>query len=183
MVQSLQNTQHYTDPEAKTNVGLIFEYTQSLHESISDNIDVLNTRLGVVIAYGGVLLRFALDLPGQSTIIKFPEIGLTLGCPICLILKLAVLVLATASICISVIGLSSEASGKIVKPKRLMKNWYRKSEESCRCHIINTWIESIDLLRESRKNKATKLNKAIRLLAASTVVFALNVGIESLFGS
>jgi hypothetical protein len=182
MVQSIQNTQHYTNSEEETNVKLIYDYTESLHKSISDNLDVLNTRFGVAIAYGGVLLRFAMDLPGQSLKVETPELG-TLGCPMCLLLKIGVLILATASICVSVLGISSKSSGKLVHPKRLMKNWYRKSEERCRCHIIKTWIESIDQLRKSREKKANKLNLAIRFLAASTIAFALNIGIESFFGS
>jgi hypothetical protein len=183
MVQSIQNTQHYTNSEEETNVKLIYDYTESLHKSTSDNLDVLNTRFGVAIAYGGVLLRFAMDLSGQSITVRIPEWGLNLECPMCLWLKLGVLILATASICASVLGLFSKSSGKLVHPKRLMQNWYRKSEERCRCHIINTWIESIDQLRKSRKNKANKLNCAIGLLVASTIVFAVDIGIESLFGS
>lgn len=59
-----------------TNINLAYEYTESVYKARNEALDNLNGRLGTFLGFGGLLLRFAADLPGINT-----------GCLTCLILK------------------------------------------------------------------------------------------------
>lgn len=121
--------------------------------------------------FGGLLLRFAADLPGRNT-----------GCLTCLILKVIVCGFSAASICVSATGLTSSQLGFIVKARELMTDyWYNESDERCRAYITNTWVEAIELFEKAAIKKGKRLNIAIWLLALATIAFALDIIIASVF--
>lgn len=154
-----------------TNISLAYEYTESVYKARNEALDNLNGRLGTFLGFGGLLLRFAADLPGLNT-----------GCLTCLILKAIVCGFSAASIFAIATGLTSNPIGTIVKPRELMTDyWYNESDERCRAYITNTWVEAIELFEEAAIKKGKRLNLAIWLLALATIAFALDIIIASVF--
>ncbi|MEG4960211.1 hypothetical protein [Microcoleus sp. K4-B3] len=162
---------HYIieDANGSTNIHLAYEYTESVYKARKEDLDNQNGKLGTFLGFGGLLLRFAADLPGENT-----------GCLTCLILKVMVCGFSAASIFACATGLTSNKLGHIVKPKDLMTDyWYNLSEERCRAYIINTWVEAIEVFEEAAIKKGQRLNIAIWLLAIATIAFALDLIIAS----
>jgi hypothetical protein len=130
---------HYIieDANESTNIRLAYEYTESVYKARNEALDNLNGRLGTFLGFGGLLLRFAADLPGINT-----------GCLTCLILKVIVCGFSAASIFAIATGLTSNPIGTIVKPRELMTDyWYKLSDERYRAYITNRTIgrESLPL--------------------------------------
>lgn len=164
------DTQDPTNPP--TNVKLIYDYTEALYKGVSDNIDAINTRLGAVIGFSGLLLRFAVDLPDVSNIIA------GFHCNTCLMLKIACCGAAIVSILLAAFGLTGNPAGRIVKPNTLLDKYYTDTEEKCRLYITRTWIQAIEDMRAVRQKQARKLNQAIWAL----VVAAIASGVDILMG-
>lgn len=164
-----------------TNNKLAYEYTESTLKIVSAGIDVINTKLSTVLGFGGVLLRFAADLPSKSEIVsKTGSLGL-LGC-LSLLLKLGVCLLSAASIILAIAGLYVQKGGDIVPPKRLMKKrWYYESDERCRAYIIKTWLNAFEELTSIRTSKAKRLKQSLVALGLAAVVFALDISVTSVF--
>jgi hypothetical protein len=164
---------HYIieDANESTNIRLAYEYTESVYKARNEALDNLNGRLGTFLGFGGLLLRFAADLPGINT-----------GCLTCLILKAIVCGFSAASIFVIATGLTSNPMGIIVKPRELMTDyWYNESKERYRAYITNTWVEVIELFEEAAIKKGKRLNLAIWLLTLATIAFALDIIIASVF--
>jgi hypothetical protein len=154
-----------------TNISVAYEYTESVYKARNEALDNLNGRLGTFLGFGGLLLRFAADLPGINT-----------RCLTCLILKVIVCGFSAASIFAIATGLTSNPIGTIVKPRELMRDyWYNESDERYRAYITNTWVEAIELFEEAAIKKGKRLNLAIWLLALATIAFALDIIIASVF--
>jgi hypothetical protein len=144
-----------------SNVELIYNYTGSLYQATSNNLSSLNTRLATIIGFGGLLLRFSADLPDDNlwqTIIKLMT-GL----------------LISISVCFSLAGFLSKASGSVVKPEALLKKWYYSTDEECRLIIIREWAKTIEELNDLRKHKSDRLNLSVIFLVASVLFFGLSI--------
>lgn len=179
MEESQDIIQQYTDLEKEhTNIQLNYEYTESVLKNCNDSINSLNTKLSTFLGFAGLLLRFGFNLPLP---VKCPQLDI-LGweCTICLLLKLSVLVLSAASICISAIGLTAQRNGTIVRPRKLMDDyWYKQPDERCRAFIINTWVVVTEELETLAIEKGDRLNLAIFCLSLAAVLFALDEGIAT----
>jgi len=159
------------DANESTNIRLAYEYTESVYKARNEALDNLNGRLGTFLGFGGLLLRFAADLPGIKT-----------GCLTCLILKAIVCGFSAASIFVIATGLTSNPRGILVKPRELMTDyWYNESKERYRAYITNTWVEAIELFEKAAIKKGKRLNLAIWLLTLATIAFALDIIIASVF--
>ncbi len=149
-------------------------------EAVSQSINVLNTKLTTIIGFGGVLLKFAVDLPDASLVFGIPGQSTKLGCLSCLILKITVCLLSTISICLAAIGLLAKEGGGIVRPRKLLKEWLYEPDERCRLFIARTWRNAIEELDVLRADKARRLNQAILALSFASATFALDVIVAAL---
>jgi len=151
---------------------LIYQYTEKMLDSARGSIRSLDARLGTAVAFAGLLLRFAFDLPPSSPgggRMYWVLLGLKgLGC------ALAMLGLGFAAW-----GFMSRPTGHEIAPEALLEDWYREPEAKYRLTIIRTWAETIDDLKALAHIKSHKLNWAVLCLAATAVVFGLNVLLDS----
>ncbi len=163
---SLENQ---TDTEQSIpNLDLAYNYTKIVLEAKDKNVNNLNTRLGAFLGFGGLLLRFAVELPDK--------------CLACLVLKIIVLSLSSLSVCVSSFSLVSDKVGSAVKPEKLMSDeWFYESNPRVKAFITNTWIVVVQEMEELEIQKSKKLNISILILALAVVVFTINASIASVF--
>lgn len=170
MIQEDNNTQDIIEDGINKNTILAYEYTESVYKDRNEALNNLNGRLATLVGFGGLLLRFTTNLPGDA------------DCPACLLLKAIAFLFSLAAILLSVTGIRANRSGVIVKPRELMTDyWYNQSDEIVRCRIINTWVEAIELFEEAATKKGDRLNRAIQLLAVAIIAFALDIIIANIF--
>jgi len=163
-----QNNRQNNEP-ASSRSKLIYDYTEKLYKLKSDNIDLLNTRLGVILGVSGGLLKFVFDLPSKDLVIQY------LPCNTCFAFKLLACGLTFLAIFVTVYGLQSKAIGVLVQPRKLMTSeWYEKPEEKQRAYIINSWVEAIDEFTLSAQKKSKALNHSIALLIVALIFFFLD---------
>jgi hypothetical protein len=158
-----QSTEH------PPNVGLIYEYTKHSYELARQNTAQLNIRLTAVLAAAGLLLRLTANTEDMGHVSAY--------------LRLMVGIFATISIasCIAALATRLEGTGRVVSPQELMKNWYRtKTDEECRCFIINTWTEAIDGIDKLASKKAGWLNTGLALLALAGIALAIEIGYDAI---
>lgn len=156
------STEHYN------NLDLIYEYTGSILKAVNDDTNTINAKLGTVIAFNGVLIRVAMDLPDRTLIIN------RLPCYTCLIIKVLVFSLLIASVWVSTSGLLTPgASSSVVKPSELLENWYGEESEVCKLFILKGLSQAVEGLDEERERKAKQLRRAIQLLATTVTLFAI----------
>jgi hypothetical protein len=127
------------DNTSKPNTELIYNYTEALIKAQNESLNRLDTKLGGLLAFTGVLVKIAADLPGRTALQ-----GITgLICYSCILLKVLTLVflaLAALKLCI---GITAKLREKVVSPQALMRDeWYFADQENCKCYIINTWIKT-----------------------------------------
>jgi hypothetical protein len=147
--------------EDLTNVQLIYDYTEKSIEGARQSTARLNIRLCVSLAVSGLFLASSASIevasqPGQY------------------LLALAAF-LAFGSILICAFGISVNrgssgrvGTGDVVSPEWLMQEWYRdKTDEECRCVIINTWIEALASIDTLIVSKSRHLKNSLIFLALS----------------
>ena len=157
------------DGEESKNLSLAYTYTKDFLDQCNNQLDDLNSRLTTFLGFGGLLLRFSLELPD--------------GCKSCAWLKIIVIVLTTLSICLSSYGLIANAVGEAVKPCTLMSDqWFsEKTNSEVKAKITNTWLIGLEQLEAAGKRKQNQLNYAIGLLGVAVAVFAMNAVIATVF--
>lgn len=156
------------DKHCISNLDLVFDYTKILLDSQNKIIDNINNRLGTFLGFGGVLLKFGLDLPSS--------------CTSSLIFKIATLVFSCLSVLINVSGLLASDTGKTLNANKLMsdKYFYQPTPEN-KAKITQAWITLLEDLDLAAIKKTQKLNIGIQLIAVSVVAFTINVCITSFF--
>jgi hypothetical protein len=165
---SYHDTHTSTGDKEPLNLSLAFEYTKYFLQQSDKKIDDLNARLTTFLGFGGLLLRFSLELPD--------------ACRSCALLKVIVMLLTTCSVCISSYGLLANPTGTIVKPDSLMSDeWFEEDNAIVKAKIINTWLQGVGQLEEAGNRKQNQLNSAIRLLGVAVAAFAVNGVIATFF--
>jgi hypothetical protein len=150
------NTQNIED-NCNANLNLAYEYTKSLIEAKSKIIDNLNSRMGIFLGFGGVLLKFGIDMPTKLISEEY--------------LKSAFLTLAMLSVSANAIGLLGRPTGNVVKPRKLMTDEYYNEENArVKAFIINSWVVSEESLDALISIKCKYLNSAIVLLALTLLI-------------
>lgn len=167
------NTKPDEDKQFK-NTGLIYDYTESVFESILSSIEKIDTKLATIIGFGGVILKFTLDLPGNNYSNDYI-------CYSCLIFKILACIGAVLSICTSVYAFTVKRITQIVSPRELHRSWLNETEERCRLLISRTWRNAIEDLEKTRDKKIRYLNISLISLAAVSVFFGLDIIIYSIF--
>jgi len=148
---------------------LIYDYTEKLCKAKNDNIDTLNTRLGLLLGASATLLKFVFDLKTENLCIK------QFQCYSCIGLQLLSISFIAISICFCLEGLNSKATGRFILPSELMKDsWYESIEENTRAFIIKTWIETIDEFTTSAAEKSLLIRRSIKALTIALLLFSID---------
>ena len=149
----------------------IYDYTEKLYKAKSDNIDLLNTRLGILLGASATLLKFVFDLykePNDLCINSW-------YCYSCAALRLLSIVFISGSIYLCLQGLRSNAIGRILDPSALMEDeLYESIEEIIRVKIIKRWISVIDEFDRSGAKKSFLIKYAITSLLIALVLFSID---------
>jgi hypothetical protein len=155
------------DDSNHNNLDLIYTYTESILKAVNDDVNTINTKLGTVIAFNGVLVKVAIDLPDQKSIIS------GLNCYTCLVIKISICTLLLCSIWISTSALIPIVNSSIAKPSELLKNWYTVDSEVCRLFILKGLSQAIEGLDEERERKSNQLSNGIRLIAGAFTLIVM----------
>jgi hypothetical protein len=161
----------------RSNIELIYSYTEYRIKLTNDSLHALNTKLGSIIAFSGAAVGFSINLPNKAFIVQQslePYI-----CYSCLILKILVCVLLVLAICTSMLGFLPQARGGMTPPNLLLKEHYYDSEEEYRLVITRTWIEALDEIEQARDSKAEFVKRAILALGGAAVLAASNIILAS----
>jgi hypothetical protein len=179
MDEKINDIDHTSNAEEKnSNVELIYSYTESLIKAQEESLNRLDTKLSAFLAFAGVALRFAIDLPNKSTLTQTPELVTIIS----LLLKLSACGLSVASILVSAWGLTARMRGSVVSPETLMSDkWYWEEAQRCRAFIINTWIRTEREYKKIGSRKGKNLNLAIKIICGSAIAFALDIVLLSFY--
>ena len=177
--QTLSNAPQDNNNEQKeSNIDLIYSYTEALIKSQEDSLNRLDTRLGAFLAFSGVILKFATDLPVHPQLESLDN----LACNTCFLLKMLVCSFATAAILVSTLGLTAKLRGCVVNPKSLMNDeWYFADKERCKAFIVNTWIQTEQEYNSLGIEKGKRLNLTVQLICAAAIAFELNTALLSIY--
>jgi hypothetical protein len=164
--------------EKNSNIDLIYQYTASLLKEQGDSLNRLDTKLSAFLGFGGLTLRFALNLPSKP----WHESLQNPAYLSCLILKVITCILAGACVFICAFGLTASLRGIAVDPKELMDDeWFQREEEICKGYIISAWIKITDEFEIVGKRKGQTLNIAIWCISIAIIAFAANIAISTIY--
>lgn len=172
MAENINDTEqpNSIDIAANPRSKLIYDYTEKLYKAKSDNIDVLNTRLGLLLGASATLLKFAFDLHKETDLCIDGWY-----CYSCVALKLLSIAFIGQSIYLCLEGLKSSATGRIVLPSALMEDeLYESAEEIIRAKIINTWIPTINEFDKSLIKKSSLIRQVITSLVYALLFFSID---------
>ncbi len=163
-----------------SNIQLIYEYTKQVLEDIDSSQNTLNTKLGAVIAFDGLMIRFLSDLPDDSLVLNLPDMDIYLNCKMCLYLK----ILSYCSLIISLIfglrGYQPKKGGEIIMPEELIERCLNITEEHYRLSLIKFWNKSIKELADLRDAEAKILKRAVLFLGFAVILSAIDVILASI---
>lgn len=172
----MENSSETPQLPERSNIKLIYTYTEYRLKLANDSLNALNTKLGSIIAFSGAAIGFSINLPNR----QFSIVTEQLTCYSCLILKIFVCLCLAMAICISMIGFYPQAGGGMTPPNILMDEYYYDSEENCQLVITKTWLESLKELELMRDTKAEFVKKAIFALGGAALLAATDVILASL---
>lgn len=162
------------DTDDSNNLDLIYEYTNSILQAVSADTNTINTKLGTVIAFDGILVRTAMDLPDHLLKIN------SYPCYSCLLIKVLVFSLLIISIWFGIRGLTTRPFASVVRPGELLDNWYREDSEICKIFILKGLRQAVEGLDRERSEKSRALNRALILLALAASLYGIGALIPSL---
>lgn len=158
--------------ETSNNSEVIYGYTESLLKLQGESLNRLDTKMSAFLALAGILLRFAINLPGKEKLAAAPEFA----CYTCLSLQVTVCVFATVAALVSGVGLTARPRGGVAGPEELMEeSLYELDKETFRCIIINTWVQTEKEYKSLGRQKGGLLNWSIGASCAAIAAFALDV--------
>ncbi|OBQ22619.1 hypothetical protein [Anabaena sp. AL93] len=149
------NTQN-NESNCNLNLNQAYEYTKGMLETKAKSLDNLDSRMGMFLGFGGVLLKFGLDAPTELICEQW--------------IKSLFICLTILSVSLNAIGLLSKPTGSAVKPRKLMTDeYYNKENARVKAFIINSWVESEEALDTLGYTKSKYLNSAIILLTLAVL--------------
>jgi hypothetical protein len=157
-----------------TNIKLTYDYTLDSIKVVNESIDKINTKLAVVLTLSGVLVNFGKDLPGYFVLTLCRSSSYP--CLTCYLFKFMAYICIIITIAIGLWGLSPSSAGKIVLPEQLLSDEWNLAEEEDYMTALIQYLEEETLLVLSkiRDQKASRLDYAVRLIAASVVLLGLD---------
>ena len=162
-------------------IELIYEDSANLLKSVQENINSINTRLGVVIGFNVTSILLSSKLPG-----RFPDIALIpledfLPCNSCLLFKVLTYIFLISSLFFSLWGFSPQSKDTFIFPKRQLEKSSSYSGRDFRIAIIEARDEMIIDLMKLVHEKADRLRYALIALGVAASSAALDVIITSIF--
>ncbi|NJL82580.1 MAG: hypothetical protein HC890_05790 [Chloroflexaceae bacterium] len=155
-----------------SNIKLTYQYTLDSIKIVTENIDKLNVRLGVVLTLAILLAGFGKDLPGFDLCVGLD----TYPCLTCLLTKFSAYALIVVAIGLGLWGILPENGGKIVLPKQLLSpEWNQASEEDYLTALVQ-YLESETLLvlDPIRSRKSQRLQWGIWALGIAALLLGLD---------
>lgn len=153
----------------RSNIDLIYSYTESVLEAKISRIRTLDARLATFMAFAGGLLKLFVDIPTKGFLIHgllyyaFQLINIGGG------------LLAVASIILIATALTARASADVTSPTVLtQKKWYWAEDESVKKVIVKQWLKAIDSVDFLAKRKSRFLNAAIKIIALAGVLYGVS---------
>lgn len=154
------------DTESPSNAEFIYQYTEKAFQSVNKSIDIATTKLSQVLAFSGVLLKFAYDIKTDK---------------LTYIPKILLLILLVSSVLFSCFGLMARSPGNIeIEPDYLLEQQYGMKHEEVLVMICRARNKGIPALRKLRNYRVKRLNLAIGCLLASGLIFGFT-GVTSVF--
>jgi hypothetical protein len=140
--------------EEKTNIDLIYSYTESYLKLRNESVRSLNTKLAGLIGFSGALLKPFTDLP---------------SCSYCSLLKMGIFILLLVAVLLGLTGLFAQSVGDVAEPTELYEDWYYNTNEECRQFIVGSWQTAIKQITEHGEKKAKYFNYGI--ICFATAIF------------
>jgi len=151
--------------ESPSNVEFIYQYTEKAFQSVNKSNDIATTKLSQVLAFSGILLKFAYDVETDN---------------LTYIPKILLLILLISSVLFSCFGLMARSPGDIeIEPDYLLEQQYGMKHEEMLvmiCRARNN--KGIPALKKLRNYRVRWLNLAICCLLTSGLIFGFT-GITS----
>ena len=160
----MEDSRSEDEQNEHTNIDLIYNYTEYRLKLTKDSINVLNAKLGAVLAFSTISIIFLMNLPNQAYL---TSPGSQYICYSCLILKVLACCFLSLTIYLSAQGFRPKPGGGMTPPNLLMNENYYDSEENCRLIITKTWIEALQDLEGLRDEKAKIADQAIQVLCVA----------------
>lgn len=157
-----------------TNIKLTYEYTLNSIKVVNESIDKINTKLALIITFGGILINFGKDLPEYSLVINSDLIKYY--CWLCYIMKLSAYIFIIKAIAIALWGLSPNVGGKIILPEQLISDEWNNAAEEEYLTALTKYLEKETLLvlNDIRDYQASRLSWAIRSIAIAVILLGLD---------
>lgn len=147
----------------------VYNYTEKSIDGINRSIDITTDKLTKVLAFSGVLLKFAVDMPSEEQLFGFKT--LVLGA-----------LMAAIGLCAS--GIWPREGGKsnlkAAYFSRMLREAKTATSEQFQEAAVKSWLEVIPDLEELRDYRIGFLNKAIGCLVFAGIVFGLAGFVEAI---
>lgn len=164
-------SQDNLDLKERSNINLIYTFTESVLKTKIDSLNKLDIRLAAFLAFSGGLLKIVLDLPGKIDI-KTEE----MVCITCQLFKIGAGVSEIVTIIITTIALRSNFTGRVAAPQELTKpKWYYAEKNEFKRVVVKQWLETIEEIETLALKKSKALNRSITLIAAGGIIYGLVV--------
>ena len=162
-------------------IELIYEDTANLLKSVQENINSINTRLGVVIGFNVTSILISSKLPDRLPNVNLISLEASLPCHFCLLLKVLAYLFFMISLFLSLWGFFPQSKDTFIFPKIQIEKSYGYSEINFRIAIIEARDEMIEDLVKLVHKKADRLRCSLIGLGAAASSAAFDVIIDSIF--
>jgi hypothetical protein len=140
-----------------------YNYIKDSADSVYKSLDSLNNRLTTLLGFGGLLLRFTIDLP------SFGMPRVEDGLKAVIVLSLATTIL-TASL-----GLLTYQVPAFYWPDELLDEIEKKNEVSSLTYLALSRKYELEKLDVLRRRRSLILKSTVFLMAIATIGFAINI--------
>ena len=145
--------------------AFVYDYTKSWLASVDESIDIVTDKLTKILAFSGVLLKFAVDMEVKANSPFF-------------LLKFAVILLLMACVGFCAAGLwPKERSKSKLEPAYFVKAAAMVEAATCEQFqeaAVKAWLKAIPEEKQFRSFRLHYLNLAIGSLVAAGMLFGLN---------
>lgn len=194
------NNQQSNNQYNQSILEIIYDDANKSCDTLSDDINSINTRLTLLIGFNATLASLFPKLPIQKIFLIenqllqkdincYPNAEYFLKLSVFLInlflsIKPLVAILVGCSIALAIIGIIPNRIDRVILPKNMLKKGKGCTEEDFRIGIIENRHQTIKNLENLSKNKALRLKQALITLGCAallTVIDIVCIAIQSQF--
>jgi hypothetical protein len=138
------------------NADLMYKYAEKEVESFDKSIDTLTSKLTSILAFSGVMMKFAADLSNSY-------------------LRIAIMIFIAVAIISAFVGLFPQDRGCVVRSHAFMgedHTWYNGPADEFQLRIIQQWVIHVDLLEKLLDFRAFWFKIALSSLSIAALLFA-----------